>query len=69
MSSLGAEAVLVGDVRDGVGHAVIGNKAVRSTDAEDSILSSSGLNLSGFVSRLSVGQLVGEPVAVQAYVV
>ena len=69
MSAFGLESVLVGDVVDGVGLAVVSDEAVRSTDADDSVFNSAGLDLGGLVARLAVGQLVGEFVAIETDVV
>ena len=69
MSALGLKTILISNVVNSVGLAIITNEAEGSTDAEDSVLGSSGLNLSRFVTSLSVGQLVGEPVAVKTDVV
>ena len=69
MGALGLESVFVGDVGDGVGHAVFTNEAEGSTDAEDSILNSSGLNLGGLVALWSVAQFIVVFVAVETNVV
>ena len=69
MSTFGAESVLVGDVGDGVGHAVFTDEAVRSMDAEGGILRAPGLNLGGLVALRSVAKFIVVFVAVQTDVI
>ena len=69
MGAFRLESVLVGDVCDGVGHAVFTDEAEGSMDADYSVLGASGLNLSGLVALRSVAQFIVVLVAVQADVV
>lgn len=57
MSSLGLESVLVGDVVDGVGLAVIGNEGVGSTDDNGLLLGADVLQLALLLVLLAIAGL------------
>jgi len=55
MSTLGLESVLIGDVVDLVGLAIISNEAVGSTHRDSLVLSSNVVQLTYSLSSLSIG--------------
>ena len=70
MGALWLEAVLVGDVVDGVGLSVLGvDPAEGTAHAQHGVLVAAGFDMGGLLAERTVGQLVGEVVAVQANVV